>query len=75
MDDLLIFSKTIEELAERLQQVLDRLRRANFTLNLAKFHFAMEVEYLGHIEIVDLPPHLTRPKPSKIFRHREQFEN
>jgi hypothetical protein len=49
MDDLLIFSKTIEEHAERLQQVFKRLRRANFTLNLAKCHFGeREVEYLGH---------------------------
>jgi hypothetical protein len=50
MDDLLIFSKTIEEQAERLQQVFDRLRRATCTLNLAKCHFAeKQVEYLGHI--------------------------
>lgn len=49
MDDLLIFSKTIEEQAERLKQVFERLRRANFTLNLAKCHFGeREVEYLGH---------------------------
>jgi hypothetical protein len=51
MNDLLLFSKTIEEQAKILQQVFDRLRQAIFTLNLAKSHFAeREVEYLDHIE-------------------------
>jgi len=51
MNDLLHFSKTIEEQAKILQQVFDRIRQAKFTLNLAKSHFAgREVEYLCHIE-------------------------
>lgn len=49
MDDILIFSRTIEEHAERLQKVFERLRTASFTLNVAKCHFAQDqVEYLGH---------------------------
>jgi hypothetical protein len=49
MDDILIFSRTIEEQAERLQKVFERLRRASFTLNVAKCHFAQDqVEYLGN---------------------------
>jgi Reverse transcriptase (RNA-dependent DNA polymerase). len=56
MDDLLLFSKTIKEKAERLQHVFDRLRQAKFTLNLDKSHFAERVvEYLGHIQKLEYP--------------------
>jgi hypothetical protein len=49
MDDTLIFSRTIEEHAKRLQKVFERLRRASFTVNVAKCNFAQDqVEYLGH---------------------------
>ena len=50
MDDILLFSKTIEKHANRLRTVLGRLREAKFTLNLAKCHFAQDrVEYLGFL--------------------------
>jgi len=56
MNDLLLFSKTIEEQAKILQQVFDRIRQTKFDLNLAKSHFAeREVEYLGHIEKLEYP--------------------
>jgi hypothetical protein len=49
MEYILIFSRTIEEHAEQLQKVFERLREASFTLNVAKYHFAQDqVEYLGH---------------------------
>jgi len=54
MNDLLLFSKIIEEKVETLQQVFD----GKFTLNLVKSHFAeREVEYLylGHIEKLEYP--------------------
>jgi hypothetical protein len=47
MDDVLVFGRTMEEHVERLQQVLERLRGAHFTLILEKCHFAKdEVDYL-----------------------------
>jgi hypothetical protein len=49
MDDILIFSCTIEEHSERLEKVFERLKKASFTLNVAKCHFAQDQgEYLGH---------------------------
>jgi hypothetical protein len=49
MDDILIFSHDIQEHADRLRNVFDRLRKAKLTLNLLKCHFAEgKVEYLGH---------------------------
>jgi hypothetical protein len=49
MDNVLVFGRTIEEQTERLLQVFERLRGANFTLNLEKGQFAKDqVEYLGH---------------------------
>jgi len=56
MNDLLYFSKTIEEQAKLLQQVFDRIREAKFTLNLDKSHFSgKEVEYLVHTEKLGYP--------------------
>lgn len=50
LDDIIIFSRTIEEHAERLRNVLARLRGANLSLKLEKCFFAeSQVQYLGHI--------------------------
>jgi hypothetical protein len=50
LDDLLIFSATIEDHVRRMRLVFDRVREANFKLNVAKCTFAVpEVVYLGHV--------------------------
>jgi hypothetical protein len=50
LDDVLPFSETIEDHVRRMRLVFDRVREANFKLNLAKCTFAVaEVSYLGHI--------------------------
>jgi len=50
LDDILIFSNTIQERARRIRMVLDRIREAKFKLNLDKYTFAArEVAYLGHL--------------------------
>jgi len=47
LDDILIFSDSIEEHARRIRMVLDRIREAKFKLNLGKCTFAArEVSYL-----------------------------
>jgi hypothetical protein len=49
-DNFLIFSNTIEEHNHRLRMVFDRIREANFKLNLEKCTFAAnEMSHLGHI--------------------------
>ena len=48
IDDVLVFSQTLDEHMEHLCLVIERLREANLKLKLAKCHFARkEVEYLG----------------------------
>lgn len=50
LDDIIVFSSTIEQHAERLNKVLSRLETANLYAQLSKCVFAAnEVEYLGHI--------------------------
>ena len=50
LDDVIIFSKGIEQHAERLKRVFDKLREANLSLKFKKCHFALsEVKYLGHV--------------------------
>jgi hypothetical protein len=50
LDDILIFSATIEEHARRVKMILDRIREAKFKLNWDKCTFAVrEVSYLGHL--------------------------
>jgi len=50
IDDLILFSDTIEEHASRLEHVLQRLDRANLQLQPTKCAFAQaEVQYLGYV--------------------------
>jgi hypothetical protein len=50
LDDIILFSKTEDELLERLVIVLQRLRDFNITLNPEKCRIGVrEVEYLGHV--------------------------
>ena len=50
LDDLLLFSQTIEEHAELLRRLFKALRRANLRVHSEKcFFLKAEVKYLGHI--------------------------
>ncbi|MCG8048820.1 MAG: DDE-type integrase/transposase/recombinase, partial [Candidatus Thiodiazotropha taylori] len=50
LDDLIIFSKTLEEHLERLDKVLQRLKDCNLKLNPKKCKFLQtRVKYIGHI--------------------------
>ena len=50
LDDIIIFSQTVDEHLKRLQEVFERLKQANLTLKPSKCHFfQQEVEFLGHI--------------------------
>jgi len=49
LDDIIIFSHTWSEHIKHIQQVFQRIRNANLTLNVHKCKFAAaEVDYLGH---------------------------
>ena len=50
LDDIIIFSKTIEEHLTRLREVLTRLRKAGLKLKPRKCHLLKHsVHYLGHV--------------------------
>ena len=50
IDDLIVFSKTAEEHAQRLENVLQRLDQANLQLHPGKCEFARpRVKYLGYV--------------------------
>lgn len=50
MDDIMTYDKTIEEHRKSLTDVLERLRKNNLKVNLAKTKFfASEINYLSHI--------------------------
>jgi hypothetical protein len=50
LDDILLFSETIEDHARRMRLLFDRIREANFKLNAANCTFAApDVVYLGHV--------------------------
>ena len=50
VDDLIIFSKTIDENITKLRQVFERLEKAHMSLNLEKCTFAVtEISYLGNV--------------------------
>ena len=50
LDDIIVFSKTIEEHVLHLEKVFETLTNSGLRLKLTKCHFAKkEIEYLGHI--------------------------
>ncbi|GBG70781.1 hypothetical protein CBR_g8079 [Chara braunii] len=50
LDDILVFSKTLQEHQGHLRQVLEKLREANFKINEQKCDWAKtQVLYLGHV--------------------------
>ncbi|GFT86701.1 retrovirus-related Pol polyprotein from transposon 17.6 [Trichonephila clavipes] len=50
LDDIAIFSETWEEHLKHLQEILERLKKANLTIKPIKCKFAQqEVHYLGHV--------------------------
>ena len=50
LDDLIIYSRSLEEHARHVRIVLNKLQDAGFTLNFDKVTFAAsEIKYLGHI--------------------------
>ena len=67
IDDILVASRTFEEHIQHLEQVFDRLRKANLRLKPRKCRFlCKEVSYLGHVISVEG----VRPDPEKTEKVR-----
>lgn len=63
LDDIIVISDTFEEHISLLQQVADRLKAANLSINIEKSRFCVsEVPYLGYI----LGRDGLRPNPDRI---------
>jgi len=63
LDDIICFSATMEEHAQKLHTIFERLAQANFKIQPEKCVFATDtVEYLGHV----CTPLGIRPDPKKI---------
>ena len=64
LDDIIIFSTSLQEHIERLRCVFQRLRDSKFKIQLDKSEFLRkEVAYLGHI----VTPDGVKPNPDKII--------
>ncbi|GBG89579.1 hypothetical protein CBR_g49368 [Chara braunii] len=63
LDDILVYSRSLDEHVEHLRTVLERLRQAKYKANRDKCEFAhQELEYLGHY----VTPQGIRPLANKI---------
>ncbi|GBG70301.1 hypothetical protein CBR_g6429 [Chara braunii] len=63
LDDILVYSRTLDEHLEHLRAVLERLRIAKYKANRDKCEFAQqELEYLGHY----VTPQDIRPLADKV---------
>ncbi|GBG76533.1 hypothetical protein CBR_g22281 [Chara braunii] len=63
LDDILVYSRSLDEHVEHLRTVLERLREAKYKANRNKCEFAQqELEYLGHY----VTPQGIRPLADKI---------
>ena len=62
LDDIIIFSKTLQEHLSHIRMVFEKLRTANLSMKKSKCNFfSKEIQYLGHI----LSATGIRPLPSK----------
>lgn len=63
LDDILIFSTSLQEHIVRLRKIFDRLRQANLKIQPDKTEFLRkELAYLGHV----VTPDGVKPNPEKI---------
>lgn len=68
MDDIIIYSQTLEEHMQKLRRVLERLKEAGLTLQPDKCHFLRrKVVYLGHV----ISENGVQPDPDKIRAVKE----
>ncbi|GBG92098.1 hypothetical protein CBR_g54353 [Chara braunii] len=66
LDDILVYSRSLDEHVEHLRTVLERLRQAKYKANRDKCEFVrQELEYLGHY----VTPQGIRPFADKIRGH------
>lgn len=64
LDDIIVFSTSLQEHLDRLRSVFQNLRNSNFKLQLDKSEFLRrEVAYLGHV----VTPDGVKPNPDKII--------
>ena len=62
LDDIMIFSQTVEEHLDHIKQVFEKLGSLHLSTKLSKCHFfTKKIQYLGHI----LSTKGIRPLPSK----------
>lgn len=63
LDDIVIFSTSLQEHITRLRQVFTRLRESNFKIQMDKSEFLKkEVQYLGHVVTTEG----VKPNPDKV---------
>ena len=62
IDDIIIFSKSVEEHLAHLEEIFRRLKEANLKLNRKKCCFAKQKVHLGHV----VTPDVVQPNPEKV---------
>jgi len=54
LDDIIVYSTTVEEHLVRLRKLFDRLRTANLKLKPSKCHLLRaEIKFLGHVVLAE----------------------
>ena len=71
LDNIIIFSRTVEEHLDHIKQVFEKLRSAHLSMKLSKCLFlTKEIQYLGHkLSTKGIRPLHQKLKPSKTCIH------
>lgn len=69
-DDILVFGSSREQHDHRLSEVLERIQKERLTLNVEKWHFAVDwAKFLGHVvsaQGLEADPSKTCPHPPTV---------
>ena len=77
LDDIIIYSKTVEAHLDHLQQVFHKFHNTELSMKLSKCHFfANEIQNMGHVlNSTSIKPQTSKTAPVKLMNEKLNSKN